>query len=377
MFKNRNLLKAISTPLSSIFGSGFLIIVPILAGVVGRYSVEVMALVCLFAFAVGSVIRFNIKNAEPSLALNPKKSTLSFERISDFALIIAYVISVCLYLHILSSFVLGGFGMDTELNESMMTTVILGVIIFIGLIKGLAVLNVLEKIGLLITLAVIVLLVLSFGVYDIIQWQSPEGIQLFESNEHSYWEIITIVSGTLIVVQGFETTRYLGKEFSAEIRIQASKYSQLISTIVYLVFILVALPIVHALNGNYGDNGLIELTGAVSMILVFPLIISAVVSQFSAAVADAVAALGNMEELTKNELSPKFGGILIGGAAIILTWSASTPELIAIASRGFAFYYFMQCLVALSVSKTIGQKIGIGSLATMLLFVTFFAVPAG
>ena len=377
MFKNRKLLKAISTPLSSIFGSGFLIIVPILAGAVGRYSFEVMTVVCLFAFAVGSVIRFNIKNAEPILALNPKKSTMSFERISDFALIIAYVISVCLYLHILSSFVLGGFGIDTELNESIMTTVILGIIIVIGLIKGLAILNVLEKIGLLITLGVIILLIVSFGIYDIVQWQSPEGIQLFESTEHSYWEIITIVSGTLIVVQGFETTRYLGKEFSADVRIKASKYSQFISTAVYLVFILVSLPIVHALNGNYGDNSLIELTSAVSVILVFPLIISAAVSQFSAAVADAVAAIGNMEELTKNELSPKFGGILIGGAAIILTWSANTSELIAIASRGFAFYYFMQCLVALSVSKTISQKIWLSVLAIMLLFVTFFAVPAG
>ena len=56
-----NLLKplvdAISTPLSSIFGSGFLIIVPILAGAVGSYAVLAMAAVCALAYAVGSVIR--------------------------------------------------------------------------------------------------------------------------------------------------------------------------------------------------------------------------------------------------------------------------------------------------------------------------------
>jgi len=80
------LVDATSTPLSSIFGSGFLIIVPILAGAVGPYSVVAMAGVCALAYAVGSVIRFNIKHAEPVLAGKPGEATLSFERTSDLAL---------------------------------------------------------------------------------------------------------------------------------------------------------------------------------------------------------------------------------------------------------------------------------------------------
>ncbi|GAF68955.1 unnamed protein product, partial [marine sediment metagenome] len=59
------LVGATSTPLASIFGSGFLVIVPILAGAVGAYSVVAMVAVCALAIAVGSVIRFNIKHAEP------------------------------------------------------------------------------------------------------------------------------------------------------------------------------------------------------------------------------------------------------------------------------------------------------------------------
>ena len=38
----KTLVEATSTPLASIFGSGFLVIVPILAGAVGSYSVLVM-----------------------------------------------------------------------------------------------------------------------------------------------------------------------------------------------------------------------------------------------------------------------------------------------------------------------------------------------
>ena len=116
------LVKATTTPLASIFGSGFLVIVPILAGAVGPYSVVAMIGVCALAFAVGGVIRFNIAHAEPVLAERPRGATLSLERSSDLGLVLAYVISISLYLHILSSFVLSGFGADTGVNEDLLTT---------------------------------------------------------------------------------------------------------------------------------------------------------------------------------------------------------------------------------------------------------------
>ncbi|NOQ46418.1 MAG: hypothetical protein GQ559_07075 [Desulfobulbaceae bacterium] len=76
-------VNATSTPLASIFGSGFLVIVPILAGAVGMYSVMAMAGVCALAYAIGNVIRFNIVHAEPVLAAKPSGATLSLERASD------------------------------------------------------------------------------------------------------------------------------------------------------------------------------------------------------------------------------------------------------------------------------------------------------
>ena len=35
---------------------------------------------------------------------------------------------------------------------------------------------------------------------------------------HDAWSVLTIVAGTLIVVQGFETSGYLGDEFDPETR---------------------------------------------------------------------------------------------------------------------------------------------------------------
>jgi hypothetical protein len=371
------IVDATSTPLSSIFGSGFLIIVPILAGAVGSYSVLAMAAVCALAYAVGSVIRFNIKHAEPVLAGDPDEATLSLEHASDFALVLAYVISVCLYLHILSAFVLGGFHADNELNENLMTTAVIAIITAIGVTKGLKLLDVLEQWGLYVTLLIIVLLVLGFAHYDWRAWQSASGITLIKALDHTPWEVLTIVAGTLIVVQGFETPRYLANTFDAETRVSASRWSQIISSVVYVVFVALALPVVHTLNGRYDDNSLIELVGIAASLLAVPLIVAAALSQFSAAVADTLAATGNMQETTHGHLKAKWGCILVGGGAISLTWSATTFEILALASRAFAFYYMLQCLVAISVSKSTIQRAGMATIAVVLGFITVFAVPAG
>jgi hypothetical protein len=369
-------MDATSTPLASIFGSGFLIIVPILAGAVGVYSVVAMAGVCALAYAVGSVIRYNIKHVEPVLANKPSEVTLSLERASDFALVIAYIISVCLYLHILASFVLGSFHLDTELNENMMTTAIIVVIMVIGLTKGLGVLGVLEKWALYITLLIIVILILGFANYDWAAWRSTSGLLLFKATKHTPWEMVTIIAGTLIVVQGFETTRYLGEDFEADVRVSASRWSQIISTAIYLVFIAVAMPLIHTLNGQYDDNSLIKLAGVASSLLVAPLVIAAALSQFSAAVADTLAATGNLEDITHKEMKAQWGTVLVGIGALALTWMASTLEIIAIASRAFAFYYMLQCLVGVTVSKSPGKRLGMLAIALLLGFITIFAVPA-
>ena len=373
----KKLIAATTTPLASIFGSGFLVIVPILAGAVGPYSVYAMAGVCALAYAVGSVIRYNIAKAEPALADTPSEATLSIERLSDLALILAYVISVCLYLHILSAFVLGGLGWDTGINEDLLTTAIIGTITAVGITKGLSELAALEKWALYITLLIIALLFLGFAHFDWTAWRSTEGLKLPEIPDHTPWEILTIVAGTLIVVQGFETPRYLGRMFDAQTRIGASRLSQIISTAVYIAFVALALPLIYQLKGKYDDNSLIALAGIASGLLAAPLIVAAALSQFSAAVADTLSAIGNLEELTHAHVKMKWGYLFVGGGAIALTWSADTLEILALASRAFAFYYMLQCFVAMTVSKSPWHRAGLAAIAAALGFITVFAVPAG
>ena len=178
-------------------------------------------------------------------------------------------------------------------------------------------------------------------------------------------------------MQGFETTRYLGDELDAGTRIRASRNAQIFSAAVYILFILVATPLMHLFSGKVAGNGLILLAAEVAAWLVVPLVFAAVFSQFGAAIAEAISASGNILELSRHRLPTSITYVIICGLAIILTWTADTFEILALASRAFAFYFFLQCLVACTVAEKKGRKAAFAILAALLLFITIFSVPAG
>lgn len=371
------IVPAMSTPLASIFGSGFLVIVPVLASGVGPYAVWAILAVAFVAFHTGAIVRDNILCAEPVLAAGNQRVTLVLERLSDVALVAAYVVSVCLYIHILSAFMLGAVELDSSVNKSLLTTVVIGLITVIGVLGGLKPLERLGRWALYVTFLMLALLLFGFAVYDAQLYLDIGRFTLPVLPQRSGWEMLTIVAGALIVVQGFENPRYLGRSFDTGTRILASRWSQYVSLSVYVAFVALALPIVPVLNGQYADNSLIQLAAAVSVLLAMPLILAAGLSQFSAAVADTLAAAANLEEVTRRRLTQRWGYLIVGGAAMALAWTGSTFVVIALASRAFALYYLLQCMVALSVCRNHRERVRFFLVALALTFVLLFAVPAG
>ena len=163
----------------------------------------------------------------------------------------------------------------------------------------------------------------------------------------------------------------------AATRIASSRWSQLISAAVYIVFVALTTPLTAGLHGQYDDDALLIIVAMVSPLLVVPLVAAAAFSQFSAAVADTVAAVGDLEEVSVRTVRERWGYLAVGAGAIALTWAVDTFEVIALASRAFAFYYLLQCLVAISVAKTATRKAAFGAIAAILAFVTIFGEPAG
>lgn len=366
----------VATPLASIFGSGFLVIVPVLAHAVGSLMVYAMIAVTALAYAVGAVIRFNIAHAEALIGTPDYRITTVVDRFSDATIVLAYVISIALYLHILSAFLLTGLGHDSAVAEDALTTGIIGLIVLIGVLRGLDVLNFLEQWALYATLGLVALVLFGFVLYDVAAFSSPVGFVLPSTPIDNWWAAVTIVSGTLIVVQGFETPRFLGDSFSSEDRVWGSRLSQIISITVYVAFVALALPVIHELQGQFDDNSLITLVGfTVIPYLAVAVVAAAVLSQFSAAVADMLAAEGNVAEVSNHRSPARMTYLLIGAAAIALTWVADTFEIIALASRAFACYYFLQCVVGAIVAKSVVQRIAMIGLAATMLFIVIFAAP--
>lgn len=373
----RQIVPAISTPLASIFGSGFLVIVPVLASSVGPYSLWGMLAVAFVAFHTGAIVRHNILCAESVLATGNRRSTLLFERLSDVALVAAYIVAVCLYLHILSAFVLGAFGADSGFNKSLLVTLAIGFITLVGIAGGLRPLERMESWALYAVILILVALMTGFAAYDVYSFQIAGRLAMPSLPKRSAWEMLTVVAGTLIVVQGFETPRYLGSRYDTWTRIRASRWSQYVSLGIYIAFVALALPVVPVLNGQYRDNSLVQLAAAVWVPLAALLVLGAALSQFSAAVADILAAAANLEEVTRRRISQRWGYLLVGAAAAAIAWSGSTFTMIALASRAFALYYLLQCLVALSVCRNHRERVRFSLVALALGFVLLFAVPAG
>ncbi|MEZ5063055.1 MAG: hypothetical protein R2700_16390 [Solirubrobacterales bacterium] len=110
--------------------------------------------------------------------------------------------------------------------------------------------------------------------------------------------------------------------------------------------------------------------------LALPLVVGAVLSQFSAAVADTVAAHGNFRVL-----QPGVGNhvpyLITAVAVTALSWSIDLFTLVVVASRAFAAYYCAQAVVAMLTSTRPLRRAGFGALAAVLLAITLFAVPVG
>ncbi len=380
--------RAIVTPLASIIGSGFLVIVPLLGNAVGGYAPLAMAGVVGLAYVVGSAIRFNISYAEPLLA-SPGASSTAVGRLdsaSALALGVAYFISVTFYLRLLASFVLRGLEVESEWIAQSMTSVILISIGVAGWVRGLSFLERLEEYSVSIKLAIIGALIIGWGVYDV---PRIEGFHLSEflPQDLDWWRTVRLMAGVLIVVQGFETSRYLGDEYDARVRVSTMRYAQIIAAFIYIVFVALTVPAFGQLEDEVNETAIIDLSAVVATALAPMLIVAAVMSQLSAAVADTVGTGGLFSETLgrRFKLTAKVGYLLVSAVGVVLVWTVDIFEIIALASRSFALYYALQCAVAAKVAaqRASGSwrmwllALGFGALALVLLVAVGIAIPAG
>ena len=377
--------QATLTPLSSIIGSGFLIIAPLLASVIGIYSPLAVTGIVVLAYAIGGVIRFNIIHAEP--LIHDREAYPVIYKIDLFANVVlsfAYVTAVAFYLSLLSSFLLTyvGFG-DSPVLERSLTTVIIVFIAAAGYLRGLGGLEKLEAYSMSLQLSIVVALLIGVIIYDF-NFLLSEQLLIFEVKDRNWLTQAFMLAGILLVVQGFETSRFLGEKYSAQVRVHTMRQAQLISGALYIVSVVALLPIVQHLNlETIKIAEIVNATGLAATVLPLMLIVAAIMSQFSAAVADTVGAGGLACESCKEILPTNKAYLLVSILAIILIWTADLLEIISFASRAFALYYLLQCVVAIIASHYQCERkahhlnlVRFATLAVILTFIVIFAMPA-
>ena len=377
--------QATLTPLSSIIGSGFLIIAPLLASVVGEYSPLAVTAIVVLAYAIGGVVRFNILHAEP--LLHDRKANPAIYKIDLFAnatLSLAYVTAVAFYLSLLSSFLLTYVGFENSPNlERTLTTIIIVFIATTGYIRGLGGLEKLEMYSMSLQLSIVAALLIGVFVYDY-NFILSERSLIFDHQDRHWIAQACILCGILLVVQGFETSRFLGEKYSAEIRVQTMRRAQIISGVLYVVSVAALMPIVQHIDlENIQIAEIVSTTGLAATALPLMLIVAAIMSQFSAAVADTVGAGCLASESSRGKLSTNYGYLVVSLFAILLVWTADLLGIIAFASRAFALYYLLQCVVALIAGHHYYERKAyclhcthFATVATILAFIVVFAIPA-
>jgi len=381
LMKSR-LWRATITPLASIIGSGFLILGPILDRDYGIWSIAVMGGLCAAAWAIGSAIRFNIleydrvHSAEGSFASLPA-GTRSVETLASWALVIAYVISVTYYINLFGAFAVRMTPTNSVGAARLVATGALAFIGYFGVVRGLASLENMEEVTVGLKLSIIAGLLVGMVAYAM-ELSQTSGLEISPLRIEGF-RAVAVAFGLVITVQGFETSRYLVDEYDAPTCVRTMKYAQWISTAIYMVYIALATLSFDSSGIEASETAIIDMTRVVAPLLPALLVVAALASQFSAAVADTSASGGLVQELSRKRISSNTAyGLLVAGA-IAITWLANIFEIIALASRAFAVYYFLQTLIAIRFSWAQKKYVRTGwfaIVALLCLAIVLFGIPA-
>ena len=375
--RRRRVLIATVTPLASILGSGLLIIVPVLERTLGALSVLGAIGVCAVAWWVGTAVRHCVRVVEPLAQkgqLDP--FTRRADECADAVIVVAYIISVALYLRIMAEYVVA-YATDGngQLSQRIIACATVLVIIAIGVLRGFAGLDRLDRVSLVSVLGLITVLGVTLAVDDGRELLGGE-LRMPPVPDAGLGNALLVLAGIVITVQGFETVRYLGDEFDTETRVWASRVAQLVAASIYVGFVAVATPMMGLGTPAGTDETLLDITARVAPWLALPVVLSAILSQFSAAIADTAAAEGNLRRLSGWIRGPR-PYLVSGAAAVVLAATVPTFTIVAVASRAFAAYYALQAVVALRTSHGASRKVGYGTLAVLMTAVTVLAQPAG
>ncbi|MDQ2879253.1 MAG: hypothetical protein M3R41_09290 [Pseudomonadota bacterium] len=313
-----------------------------------------MAVLLVLAYAVGGVVRFNIQHVERRLEQKRDRDPVIWTAAAtQIVLAMAYAVSVAYYLKLLAEFMLKAVPVSPSWHggvSNIAVTVLIVSIAVVAYLGGPRRVGHVAEGSVSIKLGIIAGLLVGIAIW----WGGHAGHGEPLPPVKLSLASIPMLLGLLITVQGFETSRYLGETFPRDVRIATMRHAQWIASAVYLGFLALLTPFLASASHAQGVAGIVDIMALVAAPLTVFVLIGAVASQLSAAVADSIGSAGLLNEITRRKLSLTAAFGLTSALAIAVVWLTDPFQVVAVASRAFALFYAMQCVLAVMVSRDAG-----------------------
>jgi hypothetical protein len=336
--------KATVVPLAGIMDVGFIVFSPIIILLFGYEAPWAMLGLCLLAILTGFAISYNVKNYEPLVGKpDPLHRWNSF---ALWALLAASVVNVAYYAQLLMTLVWLPLG---DLYSPGLVTataaVLLAILTIYGFAKGLMALNDLGNKTTAFNLSAIVAVLVAFATFNVQQLVGGD-FDWPQFNAPADAEAFRKLFGLFVLVQGFESSRYIGAYFSADMRVKTMRAAQYISSAVYILFVVFSLILFTRVKAPANVTAIFEVSEQVSVFLPFLIMAAALGSQLSAIVNDTETRTEMLAGELGDRLPRQWTFPLFLVPAIVVVVLTDVTAVVALASRVFAAYYLLQALIA-------------------------------
>ena len=331
--------QATVVPLSNIMDVGFILFAPAIVLLAGFRAPFFMLGICLLAMAVGFAMAYNIRHYEPIAGQGGRPDRL--ETTSEWALLGASMVNIAYYTILLVALMLLPFDRDTSGRQPLIGAIILAVLIVVGFSGGMDWLNKQGNRTTAFNLSAVIGIVIAFVVYNIQEWLG--GRWGLGDSQPLDTDDVRKVIGLFAIVQGFEASRYIGVRFAAERRITTMRLAQVISTVVFVGFILTLLVIFLPPAGESDGTAIFRASDLVGDSLPWLLLLAAVGSQTSAIIG---ATSSRSDMLVSRNVPRKYTFPIILAPAILLVLLVDVNVAVNLASRVFAAYFIVQASLA-------------------------------
>jgi hypothetical protein len=281
----------------------------------------------------------------------------------------AYAVSVAYYLKLLAEFSLEPFAFSAAthaLVSRWAVTLLIAVLAVAAASGGHKRMEQLAHHSVSLKLGVIGGMLAALAMYWLFRWRAPVVVPQANISAGSF----ALLLGLLVTVQGFETSRYLGLTYDRATRIRTMRYAQWLSSAIYMGFLLLLTPLLGRATQAQGVAGILDIMNVAAPFMGLLVLIGAVSSQMSAAVADSIGAAGLASEVTRGRLGLKAGFLGSAMLSAAVVWLTDPFQVVAVASRSFAAFYMVQCGLALLTAR----RLRVGGLLAQAAFVVLGAM---